>query len=136
MKVQVYFDLDAELKALHEELVRTNLEPYVTQKQVQLLASLMGQCITNKKKRREIRIWILNQIAGKAMLRVAGITEITSTKNITGTMASILIELFLSDEEDWKPSLYAKRLIEAMENRFEAEFGTGENNTNSVGVAA
>lgn len=136
MKAQAYFDLDAELKALHEELVNTNLEPYVTQKQVQLLASLMGQCITNKKKRREIRIWILNQIAGKAMFRVAGIAEITSTKNITGTMASILIELFLSDEGDWKPSLYAKRLIEAMENRFEAEFGTGKNNTDSVGVAA
>jgi hypothetical protein len=122
-------DLQKELDALHKELEQTNLTPFITQKQVQALAIIMGRCITNtpNKHKKEARIWMLNEIAGNALWTVARVETITSTKNLTGSMASILIDLFKGDaENDWEPSDYAKRLIGALEKRFEAEIRTRE----------
>ena len=129
-------DLEKELQALHKELEYTNLQPYITQKQVKALAILMGKCIENKKYKKEIRIHALNRIAGKALLAVANVGDITSTKNLTGTMAKILLDLFLESKNSWEPSDYAKRLIGALENEFEKELRAGENEVGQAGVAA
>jgi hypothetical protein len=66
---------------------------------------------------------------------IAGIEEITSTKNLTGTMAKILLDLFLEDENTWEPSNYAKRLISALEKKVKTDVGTKENTPDTAGVA-
>ncbi|MHC4311213.1 MAG: hypothetical protein ACYSW3_01930 [Planctomycetota bacterium] len=130
-------NLEAELWSLHQELEQTNLRPYITQKQAQALAILMGKCIDAKgKKKKEVRYYALNRIAADALWMVADVKNITSTKNLTGTMAKILIDLFLEDEDTWEPSTYAQRLIGALEKEFEANARAGAGNANPAGVAA
>jgi hypothetical protein len=128
-------DLDKELQVLNSELEHTNREPYITQKQAAALAILMGRCIKDKKNKREIRLYALNLIAGSALQKVAGVDKIKSTKNLTGTMASVLIDLFLEEDSGWQPSGYAERLIEKIENRFETEPETREISIDPFGVA-
>ena len=126
-------NLENELRSLHEELEQTNLLPYITSKQAQFLASTMGKCIKNKKQSREIRLYALNRIASDALWQIANVREIISTKTLTGTMAKVLLDLFLEDEDGipdeqktYRPSSYGKRLIEALENEFEKDNRTGE----------
>jgi hypothetical protein len=129
-------DLDNELQVLNSELEQTNLEPYITQKQAAALAILMSRCIKDKKNKKEIRLYALNLIAGSALQKVAGIERIKSTKNLTGTMASVLIDLFKEDSNGWEPSGYAKRLIEKIESKFKAEPETRQVSIDPFGVAS
>lgn len=131
-------DLEKELWVLHEELGHSGIRPYITQKQVRALAILMGKCIQEKRSKikKQIRIYALDRIAGDAVWKVANVENLTSTKNLTGTMAKILLDLFLEDEESWKPSDYAKRLIGALESEYKEKFGSGESNPDPTGVAA
>ena len=114
-------DLDKELRVLNSELEQTNEEPYITQKQAAALAILMSRCIQNKKDKRYIRMYALRLIAGEPLRKVTGVQKIKSTKNLTGTMASILIDLFLEEDSGWQPNSYAKGLLGAIEERFETD---------------
>jgi hypothetical protein len=128
-------DLEKELQSLYDELAATNLRPYITSKQCQALAILMDKCINNKKRRRDIRIHALNRIAGAALADVAGVYNIESTKNLTGTMATRLIDLFLEDKTTWEPSFYARQLIGALESEFETFIEAGESTTDTARMA-
>ena len=127
-------DLDRELRILNKELEETNIEPYITAKQAQGLAILMGRCIKDSKRQRDIRIYALELIAGDPLRKVAGVSKVKSTKNLTGSMASILINLFLEEDSGWQPSKYAERLIGEIEKRFEADPAARENNPHFIGV--
>ncbi|MHA2323134.1 MAG: hypothetical protein ACXACG_15995 [Candidatus Thorarchaeota archaeon] len=130
-------NLEAELWSLHQELEQTNIRPYITQKQAQALAILMGKCIKGKgKRKKEVRIYALNMIASDALSIVADVSTITSTKHLTGTMAKILLDLFLKDDISWEPSSYARELIGEIEKDFEKNTGTGESSPDSFRVAA
>jgi len=103
-----------ELDALHENLkANPELQPYVTQKQVQGLASLMGQGLEDKS--RENRITVLRLLAGPALFDICGVL-ITSTKNLTGKMASFLIDQLLEpDSNPWRLSEYGRELLSQTE---------------------
>lgn len=103
-------NVQAELQA-HESNLKTagGIEPFVTRKQVQGIVSLMRQVIPD----RDERITVLRLIAGGAMMKVAGI-EIQSTKNLTGRMASYLIDQLLEpNSTPWKLSDYGRDFLEA-----------------------
>lgn len=110
-------DIQAELEAHTANLKAVGgIEPYVTQKQVQGIVSLMRQAFPE----RDQRIAVLRLIAGPAMQAVAGV-EITSTKNLTGRMASYLIEqLREPGSTPWKLSGYGQRLLEAAKAQAES----------------
>ncbi len=129
-------NLEKELQSLYDELSATNLKPYITSKQAQGLAILMDKCIDNKRQRRDIRIHALNRIAGPALANVASVYNIESTKNLTGTMATRLIDLFLENKTTWEPSFYARQLIGTLESEFETIVRTGTGNEGTQRMAS
>ena len=84
-------DLQVELEAIHENLTADTRLLYISQKQAQSLASLMTQGL-GEGATKAMRIRALQIIAGPAMKEIYSPTHvITSTKNLTGPVASFLI---------------------------------------------
>lgn len=91
-------DMDFELELQgHRRNLRalSDVEPYVTQKQVRSIAMLMGEVLPG----RTDRINVLRLLAGEPMRAVTGV-NIESTKNLTGKMASYLINQFKEPESE------------------------------------
>lgn len=111
-------DIQAELDGHYYNLISAGgIEPYVTKNQVITIAGLMNKVLTTRSQ----RIAVLKMIAGNAMQKVAGV-EVSSTKNLTGRMASYLIDQFLVPKS--KPqelSDYGREFLEgckaSLENR-------------------
>lgn len=118
--------INVELDAHEVNLVAAGgIEPYITQKQCQVLARLMGEVFP----KRWQRIEALNLIAGKAVQRVTGITEITTTKNLTSSMASYLINQLKDKRDDeWTLSRYGREFLEGAKTLLEIHSVSTENN--------
>jgi len=119
-------NIHAELDAHEVNLVAAGgVEPYITKKQVTALAIMMSQVLPNKKQ----RIAVLKLITDKAMRRVVGV-EATSTKHLTGRMASYLINQ-LKDRysDDWSLSEYGRDFLEGAKALLEADTVTATSDT-------
>lgn len=109
-------DFNAELEAIQWVLKTDCTELiYVSRKQVQGLASLMGQEI----KDRDTRIGVLDLLVGDFMYNVFNVI-VKSTKNLTSPVASYLIsQLRQPNSSPWKLSKHGKWLLENGKQRLQ-----------------
>ena len=115
------FDLERERDALYEVLT---IQPagFVSQKQVQVLASLVAHGL--KDKSRSNRIAVMKYLVGDAVQDSCSV-EFHSFKNMTSGIASKLIDLFLEpDTKPWRLSKYGQQLISAAESEVKAHAKT------------
>jgi len=124
-------NIQQEIEALQENLLATekNLTGniasfslrYITLKQIGGLNGLIRMGSVNKG--RKMRIAILKMWAGEPMRRLANI-EFASSKNLTGDVASFLINLLrIPDSKPWKLTQYGKDLIRETEKLVNKEWG-------------
>jgi len=110
-------DLDLELEALKTNMLAEDNPYNISQKQVQALASVMGQGL--QKKSRKNRLNVLRLLAQDAVyIRTGYIIE--STKQIPGAFASVLLDLLIVDNINWELSDYGRELLFLAEERVKA----------------
>lgn len=111
-------DLEEERAVLAEAIASLDHSQYVTARQVQALASLVGQGLTDK--RRDNRIAVMDYLIGQPIKDALGV-EFTSFKNISGAIASMLIDLFLvPGSQPWGLNQYGKEIISSAESYVKA----------------
>jgi len=107
------------LQAIHDNLVDLPFT-LVSKKQVMTIVGLMQQGLQDKS--RETRIAVLRLLAGPAIRERHGV-EIETTKNLTGRIASFLIDQ-LHDPAyrpyEWRLSPYGEWLISRCEKAVKA----------------
>jgi len=105
-------DIEKELQALHRNLMSVTSNYYVSQKQIGVLIYLMLQGLPDRKDR-GLRIAVLRAWIGKPMHEMYNV-DVMSTKNISGPIASFLIDLLRkSGTDEYVLSKYGCQLIEA-----------------------
>jgi len=110
-------DLETEREALYRAITSMDHKNYVTRSQVQCLAALVTQGLVDRS--RDNRISVMNYLIGNAVLDSLGI-NFESFKNMTSDIASLLIDMLMSDEGSWKLSDYGKDLISEAESTVKA----------------
>lgn len=119
-------NIEYELQALHRNLKSALGSYYVTRRQVGALVYLMLQGLPDRKDR-PLRIAVLREWIGEPMKTLHNI-DVQSTKNITGPMASFLIEILSEpNNPEMILSKYGHKLIEAT-----ARYVQSTNSTNQV----
>lgn len=115
--------LEIEREALYEAIVSVSqpvdyLTKFVSEKQVQALASLFSQGLQDKS--RNNRIAVMKFLIGDAIKDTLGV-EFTSFKNMTSPIAHFLIDYMRNGNEDsWELSQRGRELITAAEKTIKA----------------
>ncbi len=117
-------DLDLELEALKVNLLAEDNPYNISQKQVQALASVIGQGLQNRK--RENRLDVLRLLAQDAVTIRTGY-KIESTKLIPGAFASVLLDMLIVNNIDWELSDYGRELLFLAEERVKARVVSQKN---------
>ena len=117
-------DLDLELEALKANLLAEENPYLISKKQVQALASVMGQGL--QKKNRRNRLDVLRLLSQDAVMIRTGY-KIKSTKQIPGAFASVLLDMLIVDNIDWELSDYGRELLFLAEERIKAGVVSQEN---------
>lgn len=110
-------DFDIEIEALSRNCKAEPNDRLVSQKQVGGICGLLKQGLEDNG--RDMQVAVLGELVGDAMWDIAGV-RITSRKNLTGRVASVLIEQ-LKDPDEWKLSEYGRQLIKEAENRIRSK---------------
>lgn len=102
-------NLADELEAIHRNLTSLDTNRYVTKPQIGAIIMLLQEGIG--KVNRPLRIAVLRAFIAKPMKRMCNV-NVQSTKNITGEMASFLIEMLKDPRKpDIRLSAFGQRLI-------------------------
>jgi hypothetical protein len=125
------YDLDTEISAItanleaeHDKVLSAgeSSSMYASQRQLFGLNGLLRKGMKNTDN--TTRYAVLDVIAGKAVKHKLGISPIKSSKNLSGPMTSVLINLLLEPEsKPWRLSEYGYWLISAAEARVEIQLG-------------
>lgn len=108
-------DLAIELKALHLNCIATSDTQFVSHRQVGGVCGLLKKGLEDDS--RENQIAVLRLLVGPAMAQMANV-EIHSRKNLTGDIATTLINLLLEpDSKPWELSEYGQELLIAAEKQ-------------------
>lgn len=115
-------NIKEELEALHDNLLANTELRYVTMKQLGGLNGLIRQGLENKS--RMMRMAVLEKWAGEAMKKLWNIKEFDSSKCLTSSAASFLInQLIEPDTHPWELSQYGRELIKETEKLVLKEMG-------------
>ena len=115
LKKPVMYNLEEELLAIYDNLITTDTY-LLSKRQVGALNGLLTMGLEDKS--REMRIAVLQMLAGSAMRFIEGDNfVIKSGKNLTGGVATFLIEQIKQPQSrPWKLSRFGQDLISACEN--------------------
>lgn len=107
-------NIERELEALHDNLLANTELRYVSLRQLGGLNGLIRQGLEHKSK--IIRLAVLDRWAGSAMKKLWNIESFDSSKCLTSSAASFLInQLIEQDTHPWELSPYGRKLIEETE---------------------
>ncbi|MGC9385196.1 MAG: hypothetical protein ACP5D6_11405 [Kosmotogaceae bacterium] len=107
-------NIEEELEALHDNLLANTELRYVSKRQLGGLNGLIRQGLEHKS--RMMRMAVLEKWAGKAMKKLWNIEKFDSSKCLTSSGASFLInQLIEPDTHPWELSRYGRELVEETE---------------------